>query len=190
VTLHRVWCHLDCNVFIVAITTPCEPGLAGSDRWETPMPPSPLKEITFTVDGLPVSKGSMIPGRSKMRAYRAKDLKAWQSSVAFAAKQAGWGNICLGPVAVKVTFYLKRPACHYNTKGLAKGFGAPLRNDAPQLPYRKPHPDLDKVERALGDALQGVCYIDDVQICAWDVDKVFADDRPPGVKVRVATIGG
>lgn len=153
------------------------------------MPPSPLKEIIFTVDGLPVSKGSLRPprkGGGKLVAYRAKDLKSWQQLIAYAAKQAGWGSPCLGPIAVEVTFYLQRPACHYRDRDAGH---LELHRDAPRWPCRKPHADLDKLERAIGDALQKVCYGDDVQICRWTVEKKYADWRTPGAVIRVATIG-
>ena len=117
------------------------------------MPASPLKEITFEVEGLPVPKGSLERKGKNLVAYRADDLRAWQSLVEWAARDEGWGTPCLGPVEIEVAFYLKRPARHHVGSNRAN----PLCDDAPAWPCRKPHSDLDKLTRPIGDALQGVC---------------------------------
>jgi Holliday junction resolvase RusA-like endonuclease len=38
--------------------------------------------------------------------------------------------------------------------------------------------DLDKLVRAIGDALEGVCYENDCQIIRTLSEKVWADTRP------------
>lgn len=153
---------------------------------------NPARSITFSVEALPVPKGSVQPlrsrttGRAIVIPYRAADLKAWQSLVAYAAREAGWGTLCLGPMYVEVEFYLQRPACHYRDMDRDK----PLRDDAPEWPCRKPTPDLDKLTRAIGDALQYGPYADDVQVCRWEVQKQYADECSPGALIRVSTLGG
>ena len=49
------------------------------------------------------------------------------------------------------------------------------------LPTKKP--DSDNVVKAILDALNGVCYHDDNQICKVNFVKIYAEN--PGVKVRI-----
>ena len=51
-------------------------------------------------------------------------------------------------------------------------------------------PDLDKLERAVLDALTAVVWVDDSQVAEVDKRKVYADDMPPGVNVTVAVLEG
>ena len=93
-------------------------------------------------------------------------LKSWQSRVAFAATTAlrGVQLELAGGVHVTADFYLPRP------KALAKSY---------QGPHLK-KPDLDKLQRAVLDALTGVLYADDNQVAKLDGEKKYASlgDEP------------
>jgi Holliday junction resolvase RusA-like endonuclease len=128
-------------------------------------------EIKFTVIGRPQQRGSkkvgLVPnrnggfieknGRPIVVARDANDnSKAWMDSVKLAAYQAYNGELIKTPVHLLLKFYFKRPQGHYGTKG-------DLKKSAPI--YHAQSPDLDKLVRCLGDALTGVLYLDDRQVC-------------------------
>lgn len=70
-------------------------------------------------------------------------------------------------VTVTVEFYLSRPAS--------------VKRDYPTV-----KPDLDKLQRAVGDALTIAGVIkDDSSIVQWIASKYYADNMEPGVTVEV-----
>lgn len=95
-----------------------------------------------------------------------KGLKPWRNTIRHVASNTFTARIS-GPVRVVANFYLPRP------KSVQKRL--------------RPHvaPDLDKLERAIGDALEGVAYDNDSQIVSWRADKWYADDYPVGVQLIV-----
>lgn len=50
------------------------------------------------------------------------------------------------------------------------------------FPHRK-RPDIDKLTRSLLDALTGIVYVDDSQVCMLAVNKVYAWESSPGANV-------
>lgn len=88
-------------------------------------------------------------------------------------------ELMLGPLTVHATFTFPRPKAHYRTGKNA----SLLRDDAPE--YHTSAPDLDKLQRALGDAMTGVVYRDDKQIAQWAVVKVYG--APAGVHIAVTS---
>jgi len=88
--------------------------------------------------------------------------KQWANAVTAAAAEAMNGRKPLvGPVSAEVTFCFCRPKSHYGTGRNSGG----LKGSAPMLHSQSP--DIDKLLRALFDALTGVCYLDDRLI--WKV---------------------
>ena len=131
-------------------------------------------EIKFTVIGRPQQRGSkkvgLVPargggfieknGRPIVVARDANDnSKAWMDSVKLAASQAYRGELIRSPVHLLVKFYFKRPQSHYGTGSRT----SELKKSAPS--YHAQSPDLDKLVRCLGDALTGIVYFDDRQVC-------------------------
>jgi len=128
----------------------------------------------FSVVGLPVQQGSMRHvGRGRIIHSNDSALKRWRERVAEAAQAAGI-HAAPRPDAVKltVTFTLPRP----------KSVPSRKRN-APTVA-----PDLDKLVRAIGDALTGVAYEDDSQIITLFAVKQYADDCESGVQVAITTL--
>lgn len=103
--------------------------------------------ITFTVPGISVPQGSMRSfGKGRM-VYR-DDLKPWRNRVrAEYVRQAGSQTI-EGAVSMRVVFVLPRPDGHYGT-GRNAGTIKPSFRDVPHVVK----PDLDRLVRAIGDAL-------------------------------------
>jgi hypothetical protein len=94
------------------------------------------------------------------------------------------------PVALVITYSLLRPASHYGT-GRNAGIVKP---SAPQYPTARGTKDMDKLERAIFDALQagGVVH-DDAQIVDCTHRKRYAGTEyphgdvlaEPGVLIRI-----
>lgn len=110
-------------------------------------------------------------------------LKRWRKGVAAAAVSV-WKQPVLKDVSLmlELDFYLKRPEGHWGT-----GRNAHLLKDsAPAAPLVVP--DVDKITRAIFDALTGVVYSDDSRVTLGIMEKRYAvpSVEGDGVGVRVA----
>ncbi len=90
-----------------------------------------------------------------------------------------------GPVSMRLTFRLARPKSHYLPAN-AKRPKPELRADAPT--WCAGGPDLDKLVRAVLDALTGVCYVDDALVAVIGATKEFSPAGRAGVDVRVSAL--
>lgn len=141
-----------------------------------------MDSFSFFVPGEPVTEGSTKAFASGQRVVvthdRGRELDAWRLKVAHAAAAAAeaayWEPCNDGAVEVWVEFRLPRP------KSIPKA-----------RKHAQTKPDLDKLQRAIGDALApykrpGILR-DDSRIVAWHAIKRYADDtHPAGVTVRVS----
>jgi Holliday junction resolvase RusA-like endonuclease len=119
--------------------------------------------IEFVVPGVPVPQGSK-------NAWGGEDnphTKSWRASIAARALESVVDGPLLGPVHVDVSFVFPRPKAHYRTGR----YSDQLREDAPF--WHSAKPDLDKLQRAIGDALNGIVIRDDSQIAFWVVSKYY-----------------
>ena len=145
--------------------------------------------IDFFVPGVPRPQGSKTAfyvkaiGRAVLT-DACKELKPWREAVAAAAREAYQGTPYLGPVTMRVTFYYQRPKNHYGT-------GKNAGKLKPSAPSRMSSGyDLDKLHRAIGDAMTGIIYRDDSQIDTWDSfvhhGKMYSDiNHHPGAMIQV-----
>ena len=143
-----------------------------------------MDSISFFVPGEPITEGSVRTFTSGQRVVvthdRGPELDAWRTSVKRAAqeaaREAGWEPRYDGPVAVTAVFMLCRP------KSAKKRL----------MPHVKP--DLDKLIRAVGDALapykQPGVLKDDSRIVTWHASKHYATPYKPGVFITVSPVGG
>jgi len=90
-------------------------------------------------------------------------LAVWRSSIGLAAVAQGSKKI-EGPVAIALDFYMLKPRT--------------VKRDMPTVP-----PDLDKLIRAVLDALTGIVYLDDAQVVEIAASKSY--DEEPGVDIKV-----
>ena len=113
--------------------------------------------------------------------------KSWQRLVRECAEEACAGrNVLLGPVELSAVFMLQRPKSHY---GSGRNAGT-IKATAPY--YVATRPDLDKLMRAIGDALTGVVWRDDAQV-AWlrEVGKIYTEGPAlTKISVRLLARGG
>lgn len=139
----------------------------------------------FVVLGIPIPQGSQVysttkDGRAYGRYANQTHLMRWRESVAQAAWRATNGEQFHGAVQVKMLFYFDRPKSHYTSKGL-------LKPGVPTFVTKKP--DIDKVARAINDALESAILMDgDETICGLIAHKYWADDHPQGVRIIVETL--
>jgi len=128
--------------------------------------------VLFRVPGEPVPQGSMWSPKgstavlhSKRKSKRGAELRSvahYRKAVQHYASRAMLRRPLFdGAVTVSVLFYLSRPVSRPRSRF--------------RYPDRKP--DLDKLERALGDALEKVVVTQDSRIVEWHACKRYADDQ-------------
>lgn len=124
--------------------------------------------VSFTVYGKPQQRGSKRalpaggrPGGRPLMVDDNKHSKVWMEQVRSAAAINYGQELMSGPVNLTCRFYFARPQSHFGT-GRNGGI---LKAIAPQRHTQTP--DLSKLMRAVEDALTGVVYRDDRQICQY-----------------------
>jgi len=142
--------------------------------------------VSFFVPGRPKPKGSThsfnhpVTGAVITKQQGAKVLPVWQARIAHEAKMSG-AVVAEGPVSVCAWFSFTRPKSHSNRHG--------LRADAPLRPTSRAVGDVDKLARALLDALTGVVWHDDSQCCSLRVSKHYCKPgAADGVAVEIREI--
>lgn len=135
---------------------------------------------TIVVGGTPQQKGSKQPyGGGRVDAN--PKAAAWQDVVRVAAREQYDDLPMEVPLEIVARFYFPRPRKHY------RGQSMRLRDDAPL--YCDATPDLDKCQRVIGDALEGVVYQNDKQIVRWLAEKCWSDPEHAGVHLTISAIG-
>ena len=124
--------------------------------------------IRFAVLGQPVTQGSKRAfvnkhtGRAGMVENKAEELKSWREAIRSEAQRAveSGARLIDGPVVVRLFF------------GLAKPSSAPKRRRT--FPIAARSGDVDKLARAVLDALTGVLFGDDSQVVSLTVSKDYS----------------
>ncbi len=140
--------------------------------------------ISFFVVGTPKPQGSkrafMRPGgkHPTMLESAGEALKDWRAAVRYAAAQQS--RVITGPVMVTLIFQLSRAKSHFGTGRNAKQ----LKASAPVDHTNKP--DIDKLARAVLDALTNVVFEDDSCVIVLSASKRYSVsvDRT-GCQIRV-----
>jgi crossover junction endodeoxyribonuclease RusA len=132
---------------------------------------------SWFIRGIPVTQGSMRAmvspkGRAFCRPQNALGLAQWRADIA-AAVLADLSTPLADWFRLDLEFRFPRPPSHYTKKGAIKK-GAPWR----------PRKDLDKLLRATFDALTGVLYRDDYQVCEGSQTKIYVNDGAQGLLIR------
>lgn len=144
-----------------------------------------MTAVSFTVLGTPIPQGSKTKTRWGGLREDNPATQPWRDTVAWQARATmGSTPPLLGPCALRVVFYLPRPKAHYGTGKNADR----LKATAPG--YCQTKPDLDKLLRAIGDALTtaGV-WRDDNQAVTVDASKLYAfPGQQPGCHITVTPL--
>ena len=136
-------------------------------------------EFSFIVYGMPQPQGStrafIPPGwtRPVITSDNSR-LKPWRQELAqtamVAMRESGAKMAARGvPVSIALTFCFEKPKSQRKTAF-----------------HKTTKPDLDKLLRAVLDALTGIAYEDDAQVCECRVAKVFGS--PARLEVNVSTL--
>lgn len=135
--------------------------------------------VQFTVWGIPAPQGSKSPWGTESN----PNTRPWRAAVAAEAAIAMKDHMTLvGPIHLDVVFEFTRPKGHYGTGKNAHA----LKGSAPRFHTSKP--DVDKLARAIGDALTGIVFRDDSQISRLTVAKLY--NERAGASIFVQELGG
>ena len=127
--------------------------------------------IEFTVPGLPQPKGSMKALTTRVVVSNNPALKPWTLSAQWLAKEAMMNRDRFwGAVAVDVVAVFERP------KTLPKRITAKITK-----------PDVDKLARAVLDAMTGIVFLDDAQVVTLLIQKTFGSPERTHVRVEERT---
>jgi len=119
--------------------------------------------IEFSVYGSPVPQGSMKVINGHIIHNKGSELAAWRSAIALSAKKAG-ARPERNPVAINLVFVQLRPKT--------------VKRAEPSVA-----PDLDKLIRAVLDALTAIAYVDDGQVTEIYARKIYGDTN--GLKAQL-----
>lgn len=145
--------------------------------------------MQFKVVGTPAPQGSKRAftnkktGRARVVEASSK-VKPWRADVRAAAEAAiegDPGELWEAPVSVSLKFYMPRPKSHY---GSGRNAGV-VKESAPLFPASIP--DVDKLARAVLDALTGVVFADDKTVVRLSASKLYATSRP-GLSVTASVL--
>lgn len=153
----------------------------------------PPPVFTVTVHGFPRPQGSKsafvnkATGRAQMSESSGPNLKDWRANVQVAATQARRDTgaaMIAHPVQTVIEFRFPRPKSHYGTGRNARV----LKATAPAYPVSiGRHGDLEKLERAVNDALTAAgVWVDDILVVASQTEKNYAaDETDAGATITV-----
>jgi crossover junction endodeoxyribonuclease RusA len=127
--------------------------------------------LTFHVPGKPAPQGSKRHVGRGIMVESSKELGPWRERVALCAHNAMCGRSLLdGAVRVRLDLTLPRPK------------SAPKRS----TPHAVKRPDVDKLVRAILDAITDVIIADDSQVVDLHATKRLAElGETPGVAITV-----
>lgn len=134
-----------------------------------------MTRLWFTVPGEP--RGWARARTSGARFFTDTKTRSEKQAVAAWALEAG-ATIIEGPVDVRLTAYLRIP------QGASKKRRAAMLSGA-ERPTKKP--DLDNIAKLALDALNGVCWRDDVQAVELTIRKFWSDEPRLVVEISPAT---
>lgn len=139
--------------------------------------------LTFDVLGTPAPQGSKRHLGNGVMVESSKHVKPWRHDIRSTAidhKPPSWHHHL--PVTVSITFRYLRPNSHFRTNGT-------LKPSAPQyLTTRKG--DIDKLSRAVLDALTGILFLDDAQVVTLSASKRYTVfPELPGALITVIPHG-
>ena len=115
----------------------------------------------------------------RISTYEDKEMKFWKNNLAYLIKSQKpecWANCALKMV---ITFFIRPPQYIAKVKKNQEALEAET-----MLVMVKP--DLDNYEKALMDAINGICYHDDGQVAKKIARKVYSND--PRIEFEISKI--
>lgn len=134
--------------------------------------------VVATVLGKPIPQGSLNPmpyrrknGKMGVNVFQKPELLQWREKIAQEVSKVK-GDVFFPketPVEVSLLFYIARPKSSKRDYPCCKGI------------------DIDKACRSVLDALTGVIYDDDCQVCDISAIKIYVTDpEEQGVRISVS----
>ena len=123
------------------------------------------------VAGIPAPQGSKTRGRFGGVFESSKRVGPWRDVVQLAAADK-CERPTEAPIALELAFVFGRPASHFKRDGSLRATARPRPTVTP---------DLDKLVRAIFDALQGIVYRYDAQVVELRASKDYGER--PGVRI-------
>ena len=129
-------------------------------------------EVKLFVPGLPAAQGSKRHVGGGRLVEQSKAVGPWRTVIAWHMARVWKQALLGGPVTVALDFVMPRP------KATPKRF----------TPAAVKRPDIDKLERAVFDALTGIVWKDDSQVIRVLASKRIAElGEVSGVLIRIGT---
>lgn len=123
-------------------------------------------EMNYVVEGTPVGKGRpKFARRGKfVSTYTPTKTRTYEDTIKVAARQAMTIEPLQTPVTVFVYISVPIPASYSKKRKEAclSGFEKPMKK-----------PDIDNVSKCFLDAMNGIVYVDDVQVISLHMTKVY-----------------
>jgi Holliday junction resolvase RusA-like endonuclease len=153
-----------------------------------PAAPAPVSALVITVYGRPAMQGSKRHVGRGVMIESSKRTRPWRENVRNATRAeidaTGWRRLD-SPVSVIVELFFDRPRSHYRTGRNAHL----LRDNAPTRPANRASGDIDKMLRAIFDAVCDAGAItDDAQVIAVEAYKHWTGETPGLLPVAGARI--
>jgi crossover junction endodeoxyribonuclease RusA len=140
---------------------------------------------SFTVWGIAAPQGSKRHVGKGVMLESSDRVRPWRQDVRFAALEERPPNWDMAtPMRLDLVFWFPRPASHYGTRnGISY-----LKANAPIEPVSARIGDIDKLQRAVFDALTGVAYLDDRQVVEGKARKAYlmGPDAAPYAHITIA----
>lgn len=140
--------------------------------------------LSLFVEGEPVPQGSKraVSTKKGLRVVdeSGKRLKDWREVVGWHAVAAWKDKPFREPVIVRLCFHMRRPNSHFFNKKREL-----VRESAPL--WHSSRPDIDKLTRAVLDALTGPVIYDDSLVAQLEVSKIYSSK--PGCYIEVCHAG-
>lgn len=138
-----------------------------------------MNAFTFEVRGMePATQGSKRALGNGIMIETNKRLKPWRLLLADAALSTAQ-PLSPYPVSISITFCFLRPKSHFTRSGT-------LTRSAPTYLTSKQKGDIDKLSRAVLDALTGTLLHDDSQVVQLSAEKRYATpSEHPGAIITI-----
>ena len=129
-----------------------------------------MNYIKITIPGIPASKGSFNIGKYGQIYQADKKLKGWVNAISWQARAQAPREPSQAAVELTITFNLPQASNNKDIHPIIR-------------------PDIDKLARAVLDALTGIIYKNDSQVIRLECNKTWSKDGAPGcdIEIREAT---
>jgi len=138
--------------------------------------------VIFTIPGAPVGKGRPKFARrgNFVTTYTPEKTASYENLVKVKAEEVMQGRPMFdGPVAVSLMLYVTPPAS-WSQKKQRQALAGEI--------YPTSKPDVDNVIKGIFDAMNGIVFADDKQVCDVHVAKRYAETAYAKVSVRASIL--